>query len=248
MTWTYIAGVHIDSMRFAAFLVSLLAAASAAQNQPAGSIVNVAENGDLAAVQEMLADPALPSVTITEALVAAAIAGHRQIVKVLLQDARSNPGEALRSVGTASRSYDIYWLIYFAYDYASVCARYDLAQFQRAILNQHHDDKLDILTFRCRHDPAILECHTELQLARVQVPRVVQSAFQRAIYNLSGHRMTIDGYRQLANDLHADQIKIMMILAHLFDSSSTFSFLISDLVRLIGKFVDAITRREKSPF
>ena len=228
--------LHVDI-----FLVSLLAAASAAQNQPAGSIVNAARNGDLAAVQEMLADPALPSVTITEALVAAAFAGHRQIVKVLLLDARSNPVKTQRYVIGRRIDNDIFKLI----SYASYSARNDLAQFQRANLSHHHDDKLDILTFRCRHDPAILAYLTECQLARVQVPRVVQSAFQRAIYNLSGHRMTIDGYQQLANDLHGEQIKIMMILAHLFDSSSPFSFLIRDLVRLIGKYVDAVTRCEE---
>ena len=110
MTWTCIAGVHIYNMRLATFLISLLAVAFAAQNQPAGSIVNAAENGDLAAVQEMLADPALSTVTITKALTSAAIAGHQQIVKVL-QDTRSRPGLCLRNVSMAHGIDDIYALI-----------------------------------------------------------------------------------------------------------------------------------------
>ena len=122
---------------------------------------------------------------------------------------------------------------------------YNLAQFQTANLCDVGEEILDIWTFRFSRDPARLAYLTEHQLARVQVPNVVQSAFQRAIYNLSGHPMTIDGYRQLTHDVHGDQIKTMMILAHLFDSSSPFSFLLRDLVRLIGKYVDAVTRREE---
>ena len=59
--------------------------------------------------------------------------------------------------------------------------------------------------------------------------------------------MTVDGYHQLTHDLYAaDRIKTMMMLAHLFDSDSPFSFLIRDLVRFIGKYVDLIIR-SRSP-
>ena len=185
-------------MKFTTFLVSLLAVASAAQIQPAGSIVNAAEHGDLAAVQEMLADPALPSVTITEALVAAAIAGHRQIVKVLLQDARSDPREALVPVYKARGRDNIFALI----SYTSCFGRYDLAYFKMAYLNHQDDDKLDILTFRHRHDPAILEYLTGLQLARVTIPEALKPAFNMTLQILpGGGPRTIAAYRQLVRAL-----------------------------------------------
>ena len=211
--------LHVDI-----FLVSLLAVAFAAQNQPAGSIVNAAENGDLAAVQEMLADPALSTVTITKALTSAAIAGHQQIVKVLLQDARSSPEVALVTVYRAHLLGDIFALI----SYTSCFGRYDLAYFKMAYLNHQDDDKLDILTFRFSHDPAMLAYLTELQLARVVIPEALKPAFNMTLQILpgGGGPRTIAAYRQLVRALAALQLVVK--------AEGPMAFLPSELVANIA--------------